>query len=507
MFRSQSELEGDCLTLGTMERIVLSNRTTPIHLGHVRTEHNMDRELIQFAESRSGPSTDSSTENFFNNPWFERVWIIQEVSLAQQAYCYIGEHCIDWTTLCRVALWLYHRRYNRSKYLGHRCARIGNAANMFEYAVADSQGSLYTMEKLLVLAQEFKATEPRDMIYGLLGLALLAKHEDLIPDYSKPLQEVYTQATRLAIDEAGQLSLLQFAHYFGSPRIGRSYLSRYSQPIDYLGWPSWVPVWNERYFVSWTPSHLPSFYRVDDDIALVLEARPISTKSLQLQGVLFDRVAAVSEVIEYKEFEWLPGQTLGIVRSLWSLVTGDLPRDHERKNRRSFAMCLVVAADRNGNPVDPEMCEVNLNLLMPPRSDDDRDELGPSSAVVEKARKLEEARKNEGNSKAYLNRFQVTAMRRRFFTTISGNMGWGPRDMEPGDSVCILFGSKVPFVLRDEGESWTLIGPCYVQDIMQVSSFESGPLNNAEARTQGEYIQEVRRNGQLDAQSRRFDIV
>ena len=55
-------------------------------------------------------------------------------------------------------------------------------------------------------------------------------------------------------------------------------------------------------------------------------------------------------------------------------------------------------------------------------------------------------------------------------------MGLGPRHMNKGDHICILFGGPVPFLLRDAGlqhvegcgykRCHELIGDCYVQGIM-----------------------------------------
>lgn len=50
-------------------------------------------------------------------------------------------------------------------------------------------------------------------------------------------------------------------------------------------------------------------------------------------------------------------------------------------------------------------------------------------------------------------------------------MGMGARGMQEGDVVCILFGSRVPFILRrtgDDSDCWHLIGDAYVYGMMDV---------------------------------------
>jgi hypothetical protein len=53
---------------------------------------------------------------------------------------------------------------------------------------------------------------------------------------------------------------------------------------------------------------------------------------------------------------------------------------------------------------------------------------------------------------------------RSFFVTKRGYIGIGPDTMEPGDMMCTLFGSTVPFILRpvEGSEKFRLIGESYV---------------------------------------------
>jgi hypothetical protein len=55
-------------------------------------------------------------------------------------------------------------------------------------------------------------------------------------------------------------------------------------------------------------------------------------------------------------------------------------------------------------------------------------------------------------------------------------MGVASGNVEVGDQVWLLKGSKVPVVLRPAGQSnsWTLIGDAYVHGIMYGDNFEEG---------------------------------
>lgn len=57
---------------------------------------------------------------------------------------------------------------------------------------------------------------------------------------------------------------------------------------------------------------------------------------------------------------------------------------------------------------------------------------------------------------------------RRFFVSRDGRSGLGPADMRAGDSVAILYGANVPYVLRqaDTPGQYELVGGCYMEGVM-----------------------------------------
>jgi hypothetical protein len=60
-----------------------------------------------------------------------------------------------------------------------------------------------------------------------------------------------------------------------------------------------------------------------------------------------------------------------------------------------------------------------------------------------------------------------------FFRSAQGKLGLGPGNIQEGDTIAVLFGSKGPnlsFVLRPAGENWKLVGPCYMYDLKDGSA-------------------------------------
>ena len=70
-------------------------------------------------------------------------------------------------------------------------------------------------------------------------------------------------------------------------------------------------------------------------------------------------------------------------------------------------------------------------------------------------------------TKPYLDASDAATSARSTFATRYGFVGLGPPNIQNGDSVVILFGADVPFILRQEGDHYKLVGDCYVHGIMQ----------------------------------------
>jgi hypothetical protein len=58
-------------------------------------------------------------------------------------------------------------------------------------------------------------------------------------------------------------------------------------------------------------------------------------------------------------------------------------------------------------------------------------------------------------------------------------MGVGPKAVEPGDVVCIIYGHEMPYVLRQTGAQYKYVGACYLTGVMNgeaIEKFKAGKL-------------------------------
>jgi hypothetical protein len=111
--------------------------------------------------------------------YWSRLWVVQEIVLAKELVVHCGFDVATWSSFSR-ALQVY-QAYDRIK-------------SSLPYLFESQRSDRYYECRFLNLLEAFQAskcTDPRDKVYGLLGLANDCGEEELVVDYSKTLYEVY----------------------------------------------------------------------------------------------------------------------------------------------------------------------------------------------------------------------------------------------------------------------------------------------------------------------------
>jgi hypothetical protein len=65
-----------------------------------------------------------------------------------------------------------------------------------------------------------------------------------------------------------------------------------------------------------------------------------------------------------------------------------------------------------------------------------------------------------------MQRVSMVTQCQRVFWTEYGKLGLAPRHCEKGDKICILHGSKTPYVLRERNGIYYAMGQCYLEGVM-----------------------------------------
>ncbi|KAI1765175.1 heterokaryon incompatibility protein-domain-containing protein [Hypoxylon sp. FL1150] len=184
------------------------------------------------------PEADDDTikaiAHLFKRPWFTRTWIVQELIGARQGVFLCGTRSLSIDRLSDaidMIGFLIDSHESRSPYLDCQYQQFSyfrgilfakNLNPALKPISEQRQSLLYLMNQF----SHLDATNARDKVYGFLGLAT----ENITPDYTKPVSEVYTETARTLIEENGNLDVLRACLFTGSV----------------ADLPSWAPDWTVK---------------------------------------------------------------------------------------------------------------------------------------------------------------------------------------------------------------------------------------------------------------------
>ena len=164
--------------------------------------------------------------------YWTRIWVLQEFSIHKTAMIQCGSKILDVTTFgtalnfCAFARWTLSSRHKLEDYRDpkSKLRSVSGSANspsgapnqLFGarrryYSETGERENLWSLLERTCMSDSavlpLNATDPRDKIYGLLGLATDSEQLCILPDYEKSIIEVYTDISRKLIT-TGETSFL-----------------------------------------------------------------------------------------------------------------------------------------------------------------------------------------------------------------------------------------------------------------------------------------------------------
>lgn len=402
--------------------------------------------------------------------WFSRAWVVQEVATATGSVVALARfRPVLWNFLTHVLLASCKEMLSSSGELGPlRVMAKGQLKILKIHLVlkkcyhewlhetgaeaADCRGDEEEEEeqggeedigrRLKQLLQYsrgfFKATDPRDLLYALLGL--LGTDDiptELRPDYGMPFEHVFHRYAAFMIRNTQSLA----------------FLPCYKRDLE--GVPSWVPDW--RYCIRSGYSNLASSGQPCISISS-------DGQRLKLQGIKLGRVAAVVSLASISariDSQALfshntSGEEVGddngtiVARGILAVIRGiqELKRE-----------CLAAASQRITDAVFQTQWEAFWQWST-------GDSLRAQIDMIEGRREIDLFEIVQGMSGAY---FITLADTIRSMATTGlailedGALVSSLRKDEPlreDDVVCMLRGMRGPCVLRREGRHYSLVGEC-----------------------------------------------
>jgi len=353
-----------------------------------------------------------------SQPWWSRIWTVQETILPGSPAVQYGAIRVNWDVFTAAA-------DNLAKHLFDKCchASVGHGSHSpypplvtfynKVWALVRRRRTPLPLDKLLRKFRDRTASDPRDMIYGLLGLA----HDDAAAagiqlDYMLGVPEVYSSVVRKLIQLRGDLCPL-----------GR----HPSQAADLHGLPSWVPDYSVT--SEWThylePSMLSELWAPCD-----LRRVPIQQQTnplvLEVFGVVFDEVVAIGDVV-YPS----PRAEIGATIGTWSAMLQSLGNWQES----------YPAGDHEGTYEELWWMLICRGVLWRSESDTYRIATMRDRDLVEQEIPNIRAQR-PANIDLQLLYWQ------RLFVTHRGYIGLASPNVTVGDTVHVLVGGRTPLILR-----------------------------------------------------------
>jgi hypothetical protein len=185
--------------------------------------------------------------------WFSRLWIVQETILSRDLVILCGRHGISWAKLvtaarniearCEALGWnpstMFLQAHEVGVPLEHNVLRLANWRDHFHHdrtrtSRDDAGAERPTLEDLIYDTWVFNSTNPRDKIYGVLGLADPEVGAAWEIDYQSPPEKVFAIATKTIIEQSRSLKILSCVQDASKRTIAT--------------YPSWVPDYSLPYF-------------------------------------------------------------------------------------------------------------------------------------------------------------------------------------------------------------------------------------------------------------------
>lgn len=251
------------------------------------------------ADSADNPLTDAEEAvllQFLEKPWFDRVWIVQEAAVAKRLRVICGAHEMDGKCLTQIHDTLLPRiRGTRLK------ARLATLATFFSFiARNDAQQQSPQRPELLSLLHSFrswKASDPRDKVYALLGLSSDGpKATQLKPDYNLPVENLYRNVAMYMMSRYDSLSVLTHSlpnvreedeRRAGSRRSSLKNITLFKGKQPRI--PSWCPDWRVPHTFPISPAPIEDVQNVQ---TFGFDANPDST-TLTTNGVIIGTIESI----------------------------------------------------------------------------------------------------------------------------------------------------------------------------------------------------------------------
>ncbi|EXM17742.1 Heterokaryon incompatibility [Fusarium oxysporum f. sp. vasinfectum] len=380
-----------------------------------------------------------SLKNMLHRPWWTRAWVVQEASTPRRKVIWYGPYERSSKHFWKAArvLFLISKQPGITQL---QKEAYNPSASLFNHMrVAREENKLLLLDALPSM-RLYQATDPRDRVFAILAICQDGKHPDIAPHYENSTEEVFTNLAAHILSRDERLDILGHCHY-----------SRRAPSL-----PTWVPDWTSKW-VALDFSHrnektLERVYNACFSIPAVIRI-DLTTRTLRLRGIKFDELFSVGLARNADPNITPDVDVLRNWLSLASRLGNDYISGGTVFEALQHTLCADITESSQWNGEDERGGKVDLP--------------GDIYTIPQ----------DFFRCSLLLNRRTV---RRCLATTRKGYLALAPQETKPGDLLCVLYGGQLPFVLRNSGSYFELIGEAYVHGIMDGESINSSNIRNME---------------------------
>ncbi|KAI1326464.1 heterokaryon incompatibility protein-domain-containing protein [Xylariaceae sp. FL0255] len=391
----------------------------------------------------------------FNNPWFSRVWVIQEAVNATSTIVKCGKHEIAWPILLRFNKCLI-QAMRKTPAIGAR-TMPETISKLIDVKVEHNELVVFKKAasdhlEVIVTAIDLCCTDPRDKIFAIIQL--ISPDQGKLPnalkaDYRKPTIQVFTDFTRHWIRESQSLRILSTIH----ADLGRSWQRMTGQAahlvcLDHPTWSFWY-TGNSNWAKNTLGFDNDCTYRASGGTKPEIEVLDSSRgNELRLSGVQIGMITQIKPFMHHGMENMQPALRPETMQAFEDIFDPWAKHDSWKPN-------------------------TNLLSIKDARAVQNAQQLHPRIHFTSNMR--------EGDAKlTCLSDCLFAAQTRSGWT----ELGLCPHSAQVGDVVVVLLGGNVPFLLRpvlntSQEKAYYLIGEAFCQGYMDgnaISEMNSGSL-------------------------------
>ncbi|KAJ0361223.1 hypothetical protein COL26b_013809 [Colletotrichum chrysophilum] len=366
--------------------------------------------------------------------WFRRLWIRQEIWLANNSALFQSGDCeLSWDEFCNGL------KHLRSYTVGHQPALDEESQGYFREIletacdVALSKPRVNSFLYMLVMTRHCECEDERDRVYGLLGLQDLLQIE---PDYSKTksARDVYFDYTENYLRTVSIANILSMCEMVDNP----SWVPDLTVPVPSLG----------VYGIGSASSNTKTVYSISADRTLTITGTHVGT-------------------ITRKTSPMPPRPSLeDVQRTFASWVAASFPQGIQAYDGAAVDDMIATIA-RGHLKEDIAFDDTSLELWQL------KDVLlsGVPGHSPQQSSDLEAASRSRA-----LDVFSKSMTGTQLVRTTLGKFALGTGAAREGDEIFVILGCNMPIIMRPVGSSkYRIVGACFMHSLMRFEGL-LGPL-------------------------------